>query len=134
MSSFRKLEVTVGKPQNEFMRINKVAGRISGNLHVLRYRDKDTRQIVLYAPSFDISGYGSTEKKAHEMLIFSLEEYFSYLVDLSIKNLEIELNNLGWKHDKRQNKVYSKAYVDMTGELKNLNAVGDKVEFLTLVA
>lgn len=134
MGRLQQLSITAGTPQKEFLRIHKSAGRITGHIHVFRYRDKDTRQIVLYSPSLDISGYGATEKKAKEMIDFSLGEYFEYIASLSTKNLHIELSNLGWKHDKLQKKVFSKAYVDRTGELKNLNAVGDKVDLLTLVA
>jgi hypothetical protein len=134
MGAFTKLVVSRNASANEYLRINKKGGHVSGSLNVFRYRDKDTRQIVLYCPSLDISGYGADENKAHEMIKFSLAQHSEYLISLSAKNLESYLNKEGWKHDALRNKEFSKAYVDASGELQNFNAVGDKVEQLTLVA
>jgi len=41
---------------------------------------------------------------------------------------------LGWEADKFKNKDFSSAYIDIQGELKNLNAVEDKVERITIEA
>ena len=68
------------------------------------------------------------KKKAEEMLKFSLDDFNNFLIKLSPKKISDELGKLGWKHSVIKNKEYSKAYVDMSGNLKNFNAVGDKVE------
>ncbi|MCX6187078.1 MAG: hypothetical protein NTU43_08795 [Bacteroidetes bacterium] len=114
--------------KDEFIRINRTKKKINGFVECLNYRDKDTRQIIIYLPSFQLTGYGETKEKAFEMLKFSLDDYFSYLIDLPTKKLEAELVNLGWIHNLNKNKEYSKVFVDVKGELKNYNAVGDAVE------
>ena len=134
MPPFKEISTTRLKSGNtkleEFLkiRITKHQKRIVSGLRILTFRDKDTRQIVKYIPSLDISGYGSTGKKASEMLTFSLDEYFKYLTGLSQDKVAIELRSLGWRRDRVHTKEYSKSFVDTDGNLKNLNAVGDKVE------
>jgi hypothetical protein len=118
----------------ELLNINRNTGKIMFKLAAFRFRDKDTRQMVVYIPSLDISGYGATEKKAEEMINFSLENFLTYLMELPSKKMNAELENFGWKHSTLKNKEFSKAYVDGNGELKNFNAVADTVEKLTLVA
>lgn len=112
--------------------IGKRKKRIQFALSTFRYRDKDTRQLVLYIPSLDISSYGATKEKVQEMLEFSLNDYCKYLCSLPSKKIDAELTSLGWKHHRLRNKEYSKVYVDGDGELRNFNAVADKVERLTL--
>ncbi len=109
-------------------------GKISAELNMYKYRDKDTRQIVFYVPSLELTSYGADEEKAIEMIRFSIDNYLEFLVTLSTKKLEAELLLLKWKRNFLKNKEYSTAYVDVSGKLKNLNAVGDKVERLTIVA
>ena len=133
MSAFR-LNVTPGKHKQDVLRINKNSGEIHATLNVLKYRDKDTRQIVLYCPSLELTGYGATEDKAKKMMEFSINDYFLFLIDLPIKKIEKELQSIGWKHSKLKNKEFSKAYVDPTGNLKNFNAVADKIENITIEA
>ena len=118
----------------ESIRVNKAAGRINGYISVLKFVDKDTKQFMIFCPSLDITGYGATGKKAIEMLKFSILEYFEYLIKLPSKQIESELNKLGWKQNRLRHKQYSKAYVDINGELQNFNAVDNKVERLTLHA
>lgn len=116
----------------DYMRLDLSAKKFKGTLSVLKFIDKDTNQIVLYVPALETSAYGEVESKAIEMLKSAMGDFFDHLLTLSSKNIESELTNLGWKQNWLKNKEYSKAYVDMSGELKNLNAVEDKVEMLTL--
>ena len=116
-------------PKENSLHINKNSGRIKAILNVIKYRDKDTRQIVIYIPALELSGYGAVEKKALEMVNFSVDEYFTVLVRMSAKDMEKELTKLGWHHKNRySNKEYSQAYIDADGKLQNFNAVADKVE------
>lgn len=112
--------------------LNKRKVKLTSSL--FKYRDKDTRQIVLYVPSLDITGYGSDEEKASEMLQFSIGEFFQWVTKLSHRQIEEELKKLGWKHIQYKNKEYSQIYVDGDGKLHNFNAVADEVERLTVIA
>jgi len=115
-------------PKEEHLRINKASRNIRFSLMHFKYRDKDTRQIVFYIPSLELTGYGDTEAKAKKMLDFSIDQLCGYLIDLPPTKLEKTLKELGWKHSKIKTKQYSKAYVDTDGNLKQFNAVGDSVE------
>lgn len=121
------------KPLNakDFIRIHHNKRKIQAGLSVYRYIDKDTKQVVVYIPALEITGYGETKKKAEEMLNFSVGNMFDYLINLSAKDLKAELLSLGWKQDAFRNKEYSKAFVDANGELKNF-AVDNKVEKLAM--
>lgn len=137
MHGFFSFEILDKKIDHDSIWISKDSGggfKIKFSSTLYRFRDKDTRQIILYLPSFDITGYGSTEQKATEMLKFSVNEYFSHLSFLSRKKLDEEFISLGWKKTLYKNKEYSKLYVTPDGELQNFNAVADKVERLTLQA
>jgi len=89
---------------------------------VYNFIDKDTKQFVAYSPALDISGYGETEAKAEEMMKFAIQDYLVYLTNLSSKERDKELASLGWKKDRFKNKDFSRAYVDINGDLKNFNA------------
>ena len=112
--------------------VNKKQARLTTSL--FKYRDVDTRQIVLHIPSLDISGYGSDEEKAMEMLNFSIDQFFSWITKLSHKQIPSELTKLGWRHIKYKNKEYSQTFVDANGKLNNFNAVAGEVERLTIHA
>ncbi len=118
----------------ETLRVHKSVGKIIGFVSFFRFRDKDTNQFITFCPSLDLTGYGENELKALEMLKFSINDYFNYLINLSPKEIEKELRLHGFTHDKIKNKEYSKVFVDINGDLKNFNAVDDKVERLTLEA
>ncbi len=120
--------------KKDTLRITNKPKRFTGHLTLFKFIDKDTKQTVLYSPSFDISGYGETMEKAFEMLKFSLDDVFENLSILPIDKLRQELAKYGWKKDVLRNKEFSKTFVDIDGTLKNLNAVDDKVERLSLVA
>ena len=112
----------------ENIRVNKAKKKISGTFRVLKYRDKDTRQMIVYIQSLQISGYGATMKKAMEMLRFSMDDLFHHFMNLPATQLEHELAKMGWKKNQIRHKEFSQAYVDIEGNLKNFNAVNDEVE------
>lgn len=134
MSILTEVKISNKRLDTETLHVNSRTRKVKAAISVVKYRDKDTRQIVLYTPALDISGYGNTEEKAREMLRFSIAELFKLLTSISPKEIEIELASLGWKHNPFKNKEFSKAFVDGDGELQNLNAVGDTIERLTLTA
>lgn len=134
MSKFSVFEKSKDKSENDYIRINRSQGRIVGNVTLVGFIDKDTRQQIMYCPSLDATGYGETEEKAMEMIKFSISEYFSFLIQLSTKNMEAELRNAGFTQLKNKTKEYSKAFVDIDGQLQDLNAVDNKLKRFTLEA
>lgn len=135
MIKISKATTSKEKPQEESLKVNLSKRSVRMHVRMFKFRDKDTRQIIMYMPSLEITGYGADEKKAFEMLDFSIREYFDFLLNLkSYHKLEEELTKLGWKHTPRANKEFSKAFVSSDGELKNFNAVADEVEELTVQA
>lgn len=131
MSEFH-LRKLPNKQGNDTMHIRIGGRKITGHLSVYKFQDKDTKQFVLYVPSLEVTSYGESEEKASEMIKTAIQDYFDYLVSMPSKKVAEELSQLGWKKHWIKNKEYSKAYVDISGELKNLNAIEDKVEMLTL--
>jgi len=95
---------------------------------IISFIDKDTKMNVSYVPSLEISGYGDTSEESMKMVEFSINEFLKHLWSLSSKKREQELRDLGWEHHKLKNRDFSKAYVDISGELQNLNAEEGSVE------
>ena len=112
----------------------KEGAHFNGYMNVFKFQDKDTNQYISYCPSFDLSGYRETPEKAVEMLEFSVRDFFKSLFTVSAKQLQTELNELGWKQNKLSHKQYSRPFADINGELQNFNALDDKVERMVLHA
>ena len=105
---------------------------IKAGLCIYSFIDKDTKQHISYIPAVEISGYGETYEKSIETLNFSLNQYLQYLGKLTQKNRDKELQELGWKRDWLKNRDFSKAYIDITGQLQNFNADEGSVQRQTL--
>ncbi len=120
------------KFEKDSLKVNLGAGSIAFTGRMLKFRDKDTRQIVFYLPSLDLTGYGNTDAKAIELLNFSVNEYFMHLSKLTYNQIKDELTLLGWKISKTSIKQFSKVFVDPDGQLQNFNAVADQVEQLAV--
>ena len=127
MGNLRIAEIE-NAPEYDTIRINKSTKNIKFSIAFFKFRDKDTRQIVIYVPSLELTSYGTTEEKADEMIRFSIDDYFHFLINLSPAQIQKEMSKLGWKHNKIKSKEYSKIFVDPDGNLKNFNAVADEVE------
>lgn len=108
--------------------------QIKSWLNTLRFLDKDTQMYVCYIPALNLSGYGIDIKKAQDMAKFSLDQYFDYLSSLSLKQIKLELQKLGWKNNSLRNKDFSKSFVDFRGELQNFNVDLEAVELSTIEA
>lgn len=134
MSKFNVFEIIEAKPHNDSLRISRAQKRIVGHVTLVGFIDKDTEQQIIYCPSLDATGYGETEAKAMEMIKFSISEYFKFLVGLSTKKMEEELRSIGFAHVNNKTKEFSKASVDIAGQLQNLNAVDNKIKRFTLEA
>lgn len=112
----------------ENLHVLKKDGKVIGQTRSFSFRDKDTRQIVVVIPSLNLSGYGATKAKAEKMLQFSLEDFLEHLIQMPMTQIVSELKKLGWKHGSIKSEDFSKAYVDISGALKNFNAVGNEVQ------
>ena len=108
--------------------------RMKGYINVLRMKDKDTHQVILFIPAFDMTSYGETPEKAEEMLRASIHLFFEDILSLTPGKMAVALAELGWKKDKLRNKDFSKVTVDVEGNLKDFNIVPDEVEHLALVS
>jgi len=115
------------------LRINLTDKGVAGSLSGVSFIDKDTKQHITYIPALELSGYGETEEKAEEMIKFSIDNLFQFLVNLSAKNLQIEMETLGWKKG-LFNKHFSKSFVDINGALQNFNVEANSVNKITLIA
>lgn len=115
-----------GQSPIEVIRINQGKRRVYTRLTHYVYRDIETRQIIVYIPSIEVSAYGQTREKAFEMLKYSMEQFYEYILNLSLRDLNLELKKFGFTRNKIQTKEFSKAYVDKSGELKQF-AVGNEV-------
>jgi hypothetical protein len=111
----------------EYLIINKSRGKIKSRLLILTGTDKDSKQIIHYLPSLEISGYGATEEKAYAMLNDCVKDFFKYILESPVYKVQNELRSLGWIQSALKKIEYSKSFVDITGGLKNFN-VKDKVE------
>lgn len=112
--------------------VNKSAGHVNFRCQTIQFVDKDTNQVVLYAPALDITGYGDTVEEAFQIFQFCSVEFCKHLISLKSVEINRELVKLGWKPNTTFKKRYSKAFIDEDGDLKNFNALDDKIEIRPL--
>lgn len=90
----------------EFVKIKPSSGLVKGRFQVFEFEEGDHK--IIYAPSLEISAYGSTENEAKDMFKSSVATFFEdYLTEHGIDHLYAELNRLGWKQDKYLKKKLS---------------------------
>ncbi len=128
MGTFGTFNIVKVTKQEEYLRVDHRHGSIEAQIRIIIFKDKDTKQYVVLAPSLDVTGYGSTKKKAMEMLKFSLDDFNMSLIGMPIGNISAFLKKLGWKRGQLKNKNFSKSYIDINGELKGFNIEDNKVE------
>ena|SRR2546421_3929376 len=92
--SFKK---TDKKIDLDSLKIDLNKKKIKAKLSVLKFIDRDTKQYVLFSPTLDISGYGSTFAKAEEIFTFNVRQFFEYLVNLSHSKIQEELSAIPFK-------------------------------------
>jgi len=89
--------------------------RINGDhirLDVIVIIGKQGKHYVHFAPSINVSGYGSTEEEAEQSFNLDLDLFFSALQNLPLKKRKIELTKLGFVQNKYHKKNYSKELSD----------------------
>lgn len=99
----------------EIVRINKT------NIHikVAVLTGKEGDFFVTISPSLNVSGYGKTKKEAQDSFHENVQVFCADLMALPKKQIEKELQLLGFKQEKLHHKNYSKSYVDENGVLQN---------------
>jgi hypothetical protein len=117
----------------ETLHINLADGKISGDFAGLKFTDKDTKQIVIYLPSLEVSGYGDTVEEANEMVRFSIQDFLDYLISLPSADIQKQLSKLGWRRG-IFNTEYSRVNDDPKGYLSNYNIDDNSIENITLTA
>ncbi len=96
--------------------------RVNGrkiSIGAVQLSGKEGNHYVVVIPSLCVSGYGSTEKEAHESVKENLDLFCEDLLSLSKHEIENELTKLGFKKELLKNKNFSKVYVDGKGILQN---------------
>ena len=106
--------------------------RITCIANTISFLDKDTNMYVSLVPALDISGYGDNIDEAMELVNFSVDEFFNHLTKMPIENISIELSKLGWKKNVFKNKEFSRAFVDIEGELQGFNIDHSTIQRKTL--
>src|SRR5689334_2637722 len=119
MGQFSEYKILPDKNiKGDSLKIDFRKAKIQAELAVYTFQDNDTKQYVSIIPSLDITGYGATSEKAHKMLKFSLDDFYTFLVSASFHKVAAELKHLGWKRRLIKVREYSKSYVDINGALK----------------
>jgi len=116
------------------IRINLHRRELSAQVSAVRFKDRDTNQIIIYIPSLDISGYGDDITEAETLLRESMNNFFIHLTTLTQKKMDAELNRLGWKKAKFFNKRFTHPFADVDGSLQNFNVEPNSVERFSLHA
>lgn len=119
---------------HDVLRIDKKKKAIKSILSVTKFRDRDTKQIVLYAPCFELTIHGESMEQAVEVLYGSLKELFEHFVSLPPEELEHELSSLGWEKNGSFHHVYYHIMAVAEGGKEQLNAAENSIEYLALTA
>ena len=114
----------------ETFRIKK--GQISARLFIVSGKEFDS--FVMYAPTFNLSGYGNTKEEAEEMIEESFVDFGAHFMSLTSSEKELYLNQFGFSKEKFKSKNFSKSYIDEKGELQNLDLEDKTYELTSLVA
>lgn len=119
--------------KHESLKINAKKGKIDIHVNGVSFIDKDTKQIIIYIPSLDISSYGETRTKAEEMLKESFDFFCRHIIALATTEVGKQLAALGWQKSFFA-KQFSKLYVNENGQSKNFNAENNHIERFALTA
>lgn len=96
---------------------------IKGNLSIIQF--KEGKNIILFSPALEITGYGATELDAKKSFEITLQEFFRYT--LKKNTLKKELERLGWSI--KGKKLIQPEFSDLLIRNKDLHSIIDKKEF-----
>ncbi len=82
-----------------------------------------------YMPSFDLTGYGNTEKEAKDSLTVVLDEFLKYT--LNKNTLFIEMQRLGWKIKSKKRPMYAPQMSDLINTNEQLKDIVNSKQYTT---
>ncbi len=91
--------------------------RIKGTLSIIQF--KEGKNIILYSPSLEITGYGATETDAKKSFEVTLQEFLRYTIKK--KTLRKELERLGWTF--KGKKLIQPEFTGLLFKNKDLHAI-----------
>ncbi|MBW7891171.1 MAG: hypothetical protein H3C48_09160 [Chitinophagaceae bacterium] len=97
------------------------------NVQVLFFEEDDIYYAFL--PSFDLMGYGKTEKEAKESLKVVLDEFLRYT--LNKNTLYIELQRLGWKIRSKKKPMLAPQISDLINTNEELREIVNSKQYTT---
>ena len=100
---------------------------IKGELQVLFFEEDGIH--YAYMPSFDLTGYGSTEDQAKESLTIVLDEFLRYT--LHKNTLFIEMQRLGWKIKSKKKPMYAPQMSDLINTNDQLKDIVNSKQYTT---
>jgi hypothetical protein len=128
-SSRNTKKMSEQKHNEEKLWINHQEKSLRAEIRLLKFKDKDTQQVICAVPSFDVSGYGANVSKAMEMLRFMIDDFCKYLLEMPQDDQEKTLSRLGWfKQTSTIHPSFSHAAIDEHGQLVGWNAEENSVE------
>ena len=84
--------------------------RIKGNsleIGLNIYKGKQDKTFLIYCPAIEVSGYGSTENQANELLELNIKTFCEDVLSMPAKEREQFLASLGFIKEKFRNKNFS---------------------------
>jgi hypothetical protein len=116
------------EPKQEVLKVIKSRNTVELTTKVVNWVDEETGQHMVYMKAFELTGYGKTLKDAKEMLKDSVDFFFYKIIKLDPDRIAKELKKYGWTKSKFSTKQFSKAFVDIDGDLKNFNVKKSQVK------
>ena len=122
----------------KYLRLTMQQGKIKGekkigsksvqvDLQVLLFEEDNIQ--YAYMPSFDLTGYGNTEKEAKDSLTVVLEEFLRYT--LNKNTLFIEMQRLGWKIKSKKRPMFAPQMSDMINTNDQLKDIVNSKQYTT---
>lgn len=105
----------------DFLKVNRKSGIITGTVRVFEILDTDTNQLILFCPSLSLSSYGDNLEEAKEMFKENFDFYCKNLIEMSAEEMDSELIKFGWTKRKFHKQFVNSAHVDTNGVLQNFD-------------
>ncbi len=96
---------------------------IKCTLSLIQFKEK--KNIIVYSPGLEITGYGLTESEARSSFEITLQEFLRYTIKKN--TLRKELERLGWTF--KGKKILQPEFSGLLLKNKDLHHIIDKKEF-----
>lgn len=97
---------------------------IKCTLSLIQFKEK--KNIIVYSPGLEITGYGLTESEARSSFEITLQEFLRYTIKKN--TLRKELERLGWTF--KGKKILQPEFSGLLLKNKDLHHIIDKKEFI----